>query len=199
MACREREGVDEIVGGGEERVVAIEDGPIGNGSRTMGFAATAAALEDEAAALGGELRGIGGAEQDGAEFRLDGEVEFLKSVQEGEASLTGARTMVALGPERFLRRTYRASQSALAVFPAVPYRTPVVELDPGGRSPREIADVLAALSDTAARSPVWLLLPPLQKPRCEGMAEVAECWKRLSNNERCYVRQGYYEPNDSVI
>ena len=41
-------------------------------------------------------------------------------------------------------------------------------------------------------------VPPLPEPRCEGMAEGAECWKQLSSRDRCYVWQGYHDPNDIV-
>ena len=61
--------------------MAVDDGLAGNGGREMGFAATAAALEHEAAALRGEL----GGEQQGAEFGLDGKVEFLEGVQDQQA------------------------------------------------------------------------------------------------------------------
>lgn len=53
-------------------------------------------LEHEAAALGGELGGEGGAEQQGAEFGLDGEVEFLEGVQDREAGLPDAAAQAGL-------------------------------------------------------------------------------------------------------
>ena len=76
--------------------MAVQDGLVGNGGGEMGLAATAAALEHEAAALGGELGGEGGAQQQGAEFGLDGEVEFLEGVQDGEAGLTDATAQAGL-------------------------------------------------------------------------------------------------------
>ena len=70
--------------------MAIQDGLVGNGRREVRLAPAGAALEDEAAAVGGEFGSDGRAEQDGLEPGLDREVEFLEGAQDGEAGLAHA-------------------------------------------------------------------------------------------------------------
>ena len=96
VAGRQREGVDQFVGRGEEGFVTVQDRLVGNRGGEMCLAAPGTALEHEAATLGGELGSEGGAEQQGAEFGLHGEVEFLEGVQDGEAGLAHAAAQAGL-------------------------------------------------------------------------------------------------------
>ncbi len=70
-----------------------------------------------------------------------------------------SRVRCLLWPSTDLPRLPAIAPPPRPVFPAALCRAHAIELDPGGGSPREIAEVLAALADALARSPVRLLLP----------------------------------------
>ena len=91
------EVVDERGGAGEEGVEAVLDGLVGDGGGQMRLAADAAAGEDQVATLRHELGREAGAEQGPAQFGLDGEVELLDGLEQGEAGLAHAAPEAGFG------------------------------------------------------------------------------------------------------
>ena len=73
------------------------DRPVGDGAGQMCLPSDRAAFEDEVVAPGHERRGEAGAEENAAEFRLDGEVKLLDGVQLWEACLAHAALDAGLG------------------------------------------------------------------------------------------------------
>jgi hypothetical protein len=71
------EVIDELGGGDEQSVETVLDGPVGESDGEMSFAAAGLAEEDQAAALGDEVWGKGGAKERKAQGGLIGEVEFI--------------------------------------------------------------------------------------------------------------------------
>ena len=61
-------------------------------------------------------------------------------------------------PPADLPRLPAGSSPTPAASPVAPHSARGAELEPGGRTPREIAEVLAGVADAPARSPVRLLL-----------------------------------------
>jgi hypothetical protein len=83
------EVVDEGGGSAEEGVEAVLNGAVGDGDGQVGLAAAWLAGEDEAAAIGDEVRGEVRADEGEADGGLEGEVEILDGFEEGEAGLAG--------------------------------------------------------------------------------------------------------------
>jgi hypothetical protein len=77
--------VDQLGGGDEERLEAVLDRPVGDGHRKMGLAAAGFAEENEASALGHEVRRERRAKQRQAHGGLVGEVELVDRLEEREA------------------------------------------------------------------------------------------------------------------
>lgn len=72
--------------------MAIEDRLAANRGREMGLTAVDAALEDETAALGGEPRDEGRAEQQGAKFGLDAEAGLATMLDLGGGARVAAKS-----------------------------------------------------------------------------------------------------------
>ena len=87
------------------------DRPVGAGAGQMSLPSAGAALEDEVVAPGHERRAEAGAEEGGAELRLDGEVELLDGVQLWEACLAHAALDVGLGSMRVSARCAISSRA----------------------------------------------------------------------------------------
>jgi len=79
------EVIDELGGGDEEGIEAILDGAVGDGDGEVGFASTGLADEEKGAAVGDEVGGEHGADEGEAERGLEGEVEVVDGLEEGEA------------------------------------------------------------------------------------------------------------------
>ena len=77
-----RELVDEFCGGDEEGFEPVLDRPIGDRDSQMSLPPTGLAQQDEAAALGDEVRRERRAEESQAHRRLVGEVELLDRLEE---------------------------------------------------------------------------------------------------------------------
>jgi hypothetical protein len=95
-----RELVDELGGRGEESIEAVLDGPVGDGDGEVCLAASRLAQEDEAASFGDEVGGESGAEERQPHGGLEGEVEVVDGLEEGEAGPSRESTetcLLALG------------------------------------------------------------------------------------------------------
>ena len=81
-----REVLDQLRGGGEERLEAVLDSAVADGDGEMGLAATGLPMKDERPAFGHEIGTEVGAEQRHAQAGLQGEVEVVDGLEVREVS-----------------------------------------------------------------------------------------------------------------
>lgn len=89
--------VDEGRDGGEARLEAVLDGAVGEGDGQVGFPRATRAAGDQAMALRDELGAEEAAAQGEADTGLEGEVELLDGLEEGEAGAADAALDAGLG------------------------------------------------------------------------------------------------------
>ena len=96
------EGLDHLGGAGEQGLVAVLDGAVGDGDGEVSLAGPGRPAEDQAATLADQLGAEATAEQLQPDRALEGEVELLDGAQEREAGLAHRTLDASLSPVRDL-------------------------------------------------------------------------------------------------
>ena len=135
LSAGAREVVDELGSCHEARVEAELDGSVGDGDGQVRLPSTRPAVEHDVLPLGEEVRREHRAEHRDAQGRLEGEVEVVDRLQEGEAGVAsdaGQTSLLSLGD--FLREEHLEQVLVGPVF----LLGARAEVAPGAASVREV-------------------------------------------------------------